>query len=76
MSSEQHNQDDRLDREPTPAPELNVENSSAITTLVEPFAEFGKSLEAQLLQLEACYVLVGAPPRRLTSLSGRGRNLR
>ena len=74
MSSEQNNHEDRLDREPTP--EMNVESASATSTLLEPFADFSKSLESQLLQLEACYVLAGTPPRRLTSLSGRGRNLR
>ncbi len=77
MSNEHNNREDRLDREPTPAQEMNVESSSATTTtLAEPFTEFGKSLETQLLRLEACYVLAGTPPRRLTGLSGRGRNLR
>lgn len=76
MSSEHNNREDSLDREPTPAQEMNVESSLATTTLAEPFTEFGKSLETQLLRLEACYVLAGTPPRRLTGLSGRGRNLR
>ncbi|MBX3411240.1 MAG: hypothetical protein KF708_00880 [Pirellulales bacterium] len=74
--SNEHKHHDQTDRESAPAPEMNAESLTATTMLVEPFAEFGKSLEAQLLELEACCILAGKAPRRMTNLGGRGRNLR
>jgi len=79
MSNEQNSKQNRnrLDREHTPAaPELVSSGAQAMTLLVEPFAEFGKSLDTQLLEFEACYVLAGTPPRHVPNVAARRRQMR
>jgi hypothetical protein len=73
MAYERNSKRNRLDREH--APELTQSGGQTTTVLVEPFAEFGKSLEAQLLELEACYLLAGTPPRHIPNVAARRRML-
>lgn len=76
MSSEQNSKRNRLDREVANSPEANHSGAQATTLLVEPFAEFARSLDAQLLELETCCVLAGTPPRHVPNVASRRRMLR
>lgn len=77
MSNEQNSKQNRLDRNHSPvASEMVASGAPATTLLVEPFAEFGKSLETQLLEFEACYVLAGKPPRHVPNVAACRRQMR
>jgi len=75
MSSE-HFERKRFGQDAVPAQNDERETSGAVQTVVEPFAEFGRRIDAQLLELEACHVLAGTPPRQTTGAALRGRLFR